>query len=34
MLTLKSGKYEFRVRAKNADGWGPWCKPTDVVRPR
>ena len=34
MLALKSGKYQFRVRAKNADGWGPWSKPTDFVRPR
>jgi len=34
MVELKRGKYQFRVRAKNADGWGPWSKPTDLVSPR
>jgi hypothetical protein len=34
VLTLASGKYSFEVRAKNADGWGPWSKRTDPVRPR
>jgi hypothetical protein len=34
MLTLKSGRYDFRVRARSADGWGPWSKRTDAVRPR
>ena len=34
MLKLKSGRYQFRVRARTADGWGPWSKKTDAVRPR
>jgi predicted phage tail protein len=34
MLTLKNGRYQFRVRARTADGWGPWSKKTDAVRPR
>jgi hypothetical protein len=34
MLKLKPGRYVFRVRARNADGNGPWSKATDPVRPR
>ena len=34
VLTLASGQYTFRVRAKNTGKWGPWSKPSDVVRPR
>jgi hypothetical protein len=34
VLKLKNGRYQFRVRARTADGWGPWSKKTDAVRPR
>jgi hypothetical protein len=34
LFTLKPGRYFFRVRARNSDRWGPWSKPTDLVRPR
>ena len=34
LFTLKPGRYYFKVRARNADRWGPWSKPTDLVRPR
>jgi hypothetical protein len=34
MLKLGNGRYQFRVRARTADGWGPWSKKTDAVRPR
>jgi len=33
-FTLRPGEYRFKVRARNADGFGPWSKPTDLVRPR
>jgi hypothetical protein len=34
LFKLKPGRYFFKVRAHNADRWGPWSKPTDLVRPR
>ena len=34
MLELKNGRYQFRVRARTVDGWGPWSKKTDAVRSR
>ena len=34
LFKLKPGKYFFRVKARNTDRWGPWSKPTDLVRPR
>ena len=34
LFKLKPGKYFFKVRARNTDRWGPWSKPTDLVRPR
>jgi hypothetical protein len=34
LFKLKPGRYFFKVRARNADRWGPWSRPTDVVRPR
>ena len=34
LFKLKPGRYVFKVRARNADRWGPWSKPTDLVRPR
>ena len=34
LFKLKAGRYFFKVRARNTDRWGPWSKPTDVVRPR
>ncbi len=34
LFKLKSGKYFFKVKARNTDRWGPWSKPTDLVRPR
>ena len=34
VLTLKPGRYVFKVRARNAGGNGPWSKATDPVRPR
>jgi hypothetical protein len=34
LFKLKAGRYFFKVRARNADRWGPWSKPTDVVRAR
>ena len=34
LFKLKPGRYVFKVRARNTDRWGPWSKPTDVVRPR
>jgi hypothetical protein len=34
LFQLKPGRYFFKVRARNADRWGPWSKPTDLVRPR
>ncbi len=33
-FTLPQGRYVFKVRAKNVKLWGPWSKPSDVVRPR
>jgi hypothetical protein len=33
-FALGAGEYRFRVRARNADGYGPWSRPTDLVRPR
>ena len=29
LFKLKSGKYFFKVKARNTDRWGPWSKPTD-----
>ena len=34
LFKLKKGRYYFKVRARNSDRWGPWSKPTDLVRPR
>jgi hypothetical protein len=34
LLKLKPGRYFLKVRARNSDRWGPWSKPTDLVRPR
>jgi hypothetical protein len=34
MLRLRPGRYQFEVRARTADGWGPWSRPTTWVRPR
>ena len=34
LFNLKPGKYFFKVKARNADRWGPWSKKTDLVRPR
>jgi hypothetical protein len=34
LFKLKSGQYFFKVKARNTDRWGPWSKPTDLVRPR
>ncbi len=34
MVTLKPGKYRFKVRAKNLDKYGPFSAWTDYVRPR
>ena len=34
MFKLKPGKYFLKVKARNTDRWGPWSKPTDLVRPR
>jgi hypothetical protein len=34
VLTLGGGEYTFRVRAKNTAKWGPWSKPSNLVRPR
>jgi len=34
LFKLKSGKYFFKVKARNPDRWGPWSKKTDLVRPR
>jgi hypothetical protein len=34
LFKLKPGRYFFKVRARNSDRWGPWSKPTDLVRPR
>ena len=34
LFKLKPGKYFFKVKARNADRWGPWSKKTDLVRPR
>ena len=34
LFELKEGRYFFKVRARNSDRWGPWSKPTDLVRPR
>ena len=31
MLKLPSGKYRFKVRAKNLNNYGPFSKPTDLV---
>ena len=33
-VTLPSGRYRFRLRAKNADGTGPWSKYTGFVQAR
>ena len=33
-VQAEAGRYFFKVRARNTDRWGPWSKPTDVVRPR
>jgi hypothetical protein len=34
LFKLKPGKYFLKVKARNADRWGPWSKKTDLVRPR
>ena len=34
LFKLKPGKYFLRVKAQNADRWGPWSKKTGLVRPR
>ncbi len=34
VLKLKPGRYVFKVRARNATGYGPWSKATKPVRPR
>ena len=34
LFKLKSGRYFVKVKARNADRWGPWSKATDLVRPR
>ena len=34
LFKLKPGRYYFKVKARNVDRWGPWSKPTDLVRPR
>jgi hypothetical protein len=34
LFKLKKARYFFKVKARNIDRWGPWSKPTDVVRPR
>ena len=34
LFKLDPGRYVLKVRARNSDRWGPWSKPTDVVRPR
>jgi hypothetical protein len=34
LFTLKPGRYFLKVKARNADRWGPWSKKTDLVRPR
>ncbi len=34
LFKLKSGRYFVKVRARNADRWGPWSKPTKLVRAR
>jgi hypothetical protein len=34
LLKLPSGKYRFKVRAKNLDKYGPFSKPTDLTSPR
>ena len=34
VLSLGGGQFRFQVRARNKDGFGPWSKKTDLVRPR
>jgi hypothetical protein len=34
LFKLDPGRYFFKVKARNTDRWGPWSKPTDLVRPR
>ena len=34
LFKLAPGRYFFKVRARNADTWGPWSKKTSLVRPR
>jgi hypothetical protein len=34
LFKLKPGKYFLKVKARNSDRWGPWSKPSDLVRPR
>ena len=34
LFKLESGKYFFKVKARNTDRWGPWSKASDLVRPR
>jgi hypothetical protein len=34
LFKLKSGRYFVKVKAGNSDRWGPWSKPSDLVRPR
>jgi hypothetical protein len=34
LFKLKSGRYFVKVKAGNTDRWGPWSKPSDLVRPR
>lgn len=34
LFMLKKGRYYLKVKARNADRWGPWSKRTDLVRSR
>ena len=34
LFKLKPGRYYLKVKARNADTWGPWSKKSDLVRPR
>jgi len=34
LFKLAPARYFVRVKARNTDRWGPWSKPTDLVRPR
>jgi hypothetical protein len=33
-VSLRTGRYKFRVRARNAVGAGPWSSGSNVVRSR